>query len=191
MQDPKKRIRSNEKIRAAQIRLIGATGEQMGIVSAEEGLEKARELGLDLVEVSAEANPPVCRILDFGKHLYAISRKEKESRKKQKVIETKVIKMTSKIEEHDYQTKLRNAKRFLERGDKVKLTIFFRGREIIYSALGKRIIAKFTEDVSDIAEIERDDGLEGKMMNVFFMPLKSGSKRSVKTKDSETLNQRV
>jgi len=174
-QDTRK-VRANEQIRVPQIRLIGAKGEQIGIVPTKEGLRRAQEEGLDLVEVAAAVKPPVCRILDLGKYLYSLSKKAKESRKKQKVIDVKEIKMTSKIEEHDYQTKLRSARNFLARGDKVKLTMFFRGREITHAELGERIIKRFIGDVSEAGEIERNDGLEGNAIHIYFTPLPQGKK---------------
>lgn len=172
--------RANEQIRAAEIRLIGPNGEQIGLVTPQEGLEKAREAGLDLVEISGQVNPPVCKILDLGKHLYEQEKKERASRKKQKVVEVKEIKMSPKIEEHDYQTKLRNARRFLERGDKVKFRMFFRGREITHAERGKEVVKRFVEDLDDIAEIERDEGLQGNMIHVHFSPLKPSVKKAKK-----------
>lgn len=163
-----KGIRANERIRVQQIRLIGSQGEQVGIVSLKEGLDRAQAEGLDLVEVAPNVKPPVCRVLDLGKYLYALSKKEKEARKKQKVIDVKELKMTSKIEEHDYQTKLRNARKFIERGDKVKLTMFFRGREITHMDLGEKIIARFIHDVSDVGEVEKNDGLEGNAIHIYL-----------------------
>ena len=162
------KVKTNELIRAPQIRLIGAKGEQIGIVPVKEGLRRAEEANLDLVEVAPLAKPPVCRILDLGKYLYSLEKKEKEARKKQKVIDVKEVKMTSKIDEHDYQTKLRNARGFVQRGDRVKLTMIFRGREITHFSLGKRLIDKFCEDISDVAEIERNDGLEGNAFHIYF-----------------------
>ena len=163
-----KKVRANEQIRIPEIRLIGANGEQVGIVPTKEGLRMADEAGLDLVEVAPTVKPPVCRIMDLGKYLYSISKKEKESRKKQHVIAIKEIKVTSKIEEHDYQTKLRNARRFLDRGDKVKLTLFFRGREVTHSELGIRVVKRMIDDLSDVSDVEKNEGLEGKVMTVYF-----------------------
>ena len=171
------KVRANEQIRAPQIRLIGAKGEQIGIVPVKEGLRRADEAGLDLVEVAPLAKPPVCRILDIGKYLYSIEKKEKEARKKQKIILVKEIKLTSKIEEHDYQTKLRAARRFIEHGDKIKFTLYFRGREITHMDLGKKILERYREDLSDVAELERNDGLEGNAIHVYFIPKTSGSKK--------------
>ncbi len=150
--------------------MIGAKGEQLGIVAIKDALLKAQDAGLDLVEVASQAKPPVCRILDLGKYLYTLEKKEKEARKKQKVINVKEVKMTPKIEEHDYQTKLRNAGKFLERGDKVKLTLFFRGREITHADIGQRIIKRFIEDISDIGEVEKNEGLEGNAYHLYFIP---------------------
>lgn len=173
------KVRINEQIRSPQIRLIGAKGEQIGIVPAKDGVRRAEEAGLDLVEVAPLAKPPVCRILDFGKYLYSLEKKEKEARKKQKVIAVKEVKMTSKIEAHDYQTKLRNSRNFIERGDKVKLSMMFRGREITHVDLGKRIINRFIEDISDVAEVERNHGLEGNTYHVYFMPRQTAVKKPV------------
>ncbi len=129
-----------------------------------------------MVEISPTAKPPVCRIIDFGKYLYSIEKQEKEAKKKQHVINIKEVKMTSKIEEHDYQTKLRSAIGFLERGDKVKLSMMFRGREIMHAELGQRIIDRFVQDVSDVGEIEKNEGLEGKIISIMFSPKKQPKK---------------
>lgn len=174
-----KRIRANEQIRVPKIRLIGEEGEQIGIVPTAEGIRKAQEAGLDLVEVAPNGDPPVCRVLDLGKYIYTLSKKEKEARKKQRTISVKEIKMSPKIEEHDYQTKLRNARRFIDRGDKVKLTLFFRGREITHQERGEKIIQRFIEDVADTAEVERNDGLEGRAIQVYFNPLGGRPKKPV------------
>lgn len=181
-----RQIRINYRIRSPQIRLIGSAGEQIGVVTVDEGVKRAQEEGLDLVEISPTASPPVCRILDFGKYLYSINKKEKESRKKQKVINVKEVKMSSKIEEHDYQTKLRHAHRFLERGDKVKLTMFFRGREITHIDIGQRIINRFIEDLTDVAEIERNEGLDGRTIQVYLAPASGAKKQPTKAEEGES-----
>ncbi len=182
MASDNKKIRANEQIRVPQIRLIGAAGEQIGIVPTKEGLRRAQESGLDLVEVAPNVRPPVCRILDLGKYLYSISKKEKEAKKNQKVIDVKEVKMTSKIDDHDYQTKLRNSRKFIERGDRVKLTMFFRGREITHMDIGEKILKRFEEDISDIAEMERNDGLEGNAIHRYFIAKQlTGKKPAVKT----------
>ncbi len=181
------KIRINEGIRVPQIRLIGAKGEQIGIVDAREGVRLAREEGLDLVEVAPLAKPPVCRILDFGKFLYALSKKEKEARRKHKTIEIKEIKLTSKIDEHDYQTKLGHAQKFLEKGNKIKLTLFFRGREITHMDLGEKLIQRFTGDLVEWGSVERNDGLEGKAIHLYIAP--KTNKKGGPLKSAETKNQ--
>lgn len=168
----------NERIRVPQIRLIGSDGKQIGIVSVAEGVARARQEGLDLVEISPAAKPPVCRILDVGKYLYTLEKEEKQARKKHHVIHIKEIKITSKIREHDYQTKLRSAVKFLTRGDKVKLTMFFRGREITHIELGQQILNRFVQDLTDIAMIEKNTGLEGKAIVILLT-----QKPSVKKKE--------
>jgi len=173
------KVRANERIRAAQIRLIGAAGEQFGILTPQEGLLKAQEAGLDLVEVAGTTVPPVCRIMDLGKYLYTLGKKEKESRKKQKTIDIKEVKMTTKIGENDYQTKLRNARRFIEQGDKVKLVVFFRGREIVYVDKGRKLVARFVQDLADIAMVERNDGLEGKAIMLYLGRIAPVKKKEV------------
>lgn len=145
----------------------------------EEGLRRAREAGLDLVEVAPDAKPPVCRVMNFGKYLYGLNKKEKEAKKKQKVIEVKEIKLTSKIGEHDYQTKLRSAIRFLSRGDKVKVRMFFRGREVTHADLGVKIIERFLTDLEDYGMVEKRTGLLGNNFLVLIAPkpTKSTSKK--------------
>ena len=157
--------------------MIGSDGKQIGIVSPQEGITRAREEGLDLVEISPTAKPPVCRILDFGKYLYTLEKEEKQARKKQHVVQIKEIKVTSKIKEHDYQTKLRSAVKFLERGDKVKLTMYFRGREMAHIDLGKKILDRYAQDLADIGEVEKDSGLEGRMIVVLFNPKPNTKKK--------------
>lgn len=123
-----------------------------------------------MVEISSTAKPPVCRILDFGKYVYTLEKEEKQARKKQHVVQIKEIKVTSKIKEHDYQTKLRSGIKFLERGDKVKLTMYFRGREMAHIDLGKRILERYGQDLADLADVEKDSGLEGRMIVVLLTP---------------------
>lgn len=171
------KVRANEYIRVPQIRLIGPNGEQIGIVPTKDGLKRAQDEGLDLVEVAAAAKPPVCRILDLSKYLYTLEKKEKEARKKQKIMDVKEVKMTSKIEEHDYQTKLRNGRNFIEHGDKIKLTLFFRGREITHADRGEKVVARFVEDMSDIAEVEKNDGLEGNAIHLYLIPKSAAVKK--------------
>lgn len=184
MSNAASKIRTNAMIRVPKVRLIGPEGEQLGIFGSREALEKAREYDLDLVEVAGNTSPPVCKILDLGKYLYAINKKEKEARKNQKVFDVKEIKMTPKIDGHDYDTKVRNARRFLERGDKVKFTIFFRGSEIVYQDRAAALIEKFKLDLADVAELERNDGLEGKQIHMYFQPSRSKPKKSAEAEGS-------
>lgn len=164
----KMRIRANHQIRVPEVRLIGADGSQLGVLPTKDAIQQAEDAGLDLVEVAPNVRPPVCRLMDLGKYVYSLSKKEKEARKKQKVISVKEIKMTPKIEDHDYQTKLRNSRKFLDRGDKVKLTLYFRGREITHKELGERIVNKFIQDISDVGDVERNEGLEGNAFILIF-----------------------
>lgn len=162
--------RVNEEIKVPSIRLVDADGEMVGVVSLLEGLAMAEEVGLDLVEVSPAAEPPVCKILDYGKFKYAEQKKKNEARKKQKVIEIKELKMRPGIEEHDYQTKMRSMFRFLDEGDKVKITIRFRGREMAHQDLGVRVLDRIQQDVGDIAKIEQTPRTEGRMMTMVIAP---------------------
>ena len=143
------------------------------------------------MEISPTAKPPVCRITDFGKYLYTLEKEEKQARKKQHIAHIKEIKVTSKIWENDYQTKLRSAVNFLERGDKVKLSMFFRGREVMHLDLGRRVLDRFVEDLSDVAEVEKSSGLENRMIVILFTP-KPNIKKKVKIvseNDAKTQNQ--
>lgn len=150
--------------------MIGAEGEQIGIISLEEALKMAREKNLDLVNVAPQAKPPVCRIMDFGKYKYEQSKRDKEARKKQRSIAVKEVKMRPNIETHDFQVKVRNGKRFLEDGDKVKVTIVFRGREITHSELGQKLCLKFAQELEDISIVERKPRLEGRNMIMILAP---------------------
>jgi len=144
--------------------LIDPEGKQLGIVSTAEALKRAEEFGLDLVEVAPHANPPVCRIMDFGKYKYEKSKKEKEGRKRQHVITVKEIRMRPKTEDHDLETKLRQARKFLEQKNKVKFTVIFRGRELIYQDMGRQILEKVVDHLSDIAQPEGNIKMEGRRM---------------------------
>ncbi|OEF95610.1 translation initiation factor IF-3 [Desulfuribacillus alkaliarsenatis] len=160
----------NEGIKAREVRLIDVEGEQLGIIPIREALQKAVERNLDLVNVAPTANPPVCRIMDYGKFRYEQAKKEKEARKNQKVISVKEIRLSTNIEENDFQTKLRNARKFLEKGDKVKASIRFRGRQIAHSGLGKDVLMKLYENVKDIATMERTPKMEGRSMLMILTP---------------------
>ncbi|NLY75082.1 MAG: translation initiation factor IF-3 [Firmicutes bacterium] len=157
-------LRINEAIRAKEIRVVSGDGEQLGIMSVKEAIKLAQEKDLDLVEVAPTAKPPVCRIMDYGKYRYEQSKREREARKKQKVIEIKEVRMTPKIESHDFQVKVRATLKFLNDGDKVKAIIRFRGREIVHADLGKALLMQLFESVKDHAIIEREPKIEGKNM---------------------------
>ncbi len=162
--------RVNEQIEAEKIRVVDADGEMVGVISKEEGIEIAYEAGLDLVEVSPNADPPVCKVLDYGKFKYEAQKKANEARKKQKVIDVKEIKMRPGIDEHDYQVKMRSVKRFLGDGDKVKMTIRFRGREMAHQELGMKVLDRVREDVDELAKVEQFPKSEGRLMTMVIAP---------------------
>ncbi len=170
-------MRINERIRVPEVRVIGSENEQLGIMPTREALARAREEGLDLVEVAANAAPPVARIMDYGKFKYEQSKKAKETRRKAKQIEVKEVKMRPKIDEHDYDFKTRNAKKFLREGDKVKMTIMFRGREMAHTEFGIRILEKVAADVADSAVVERPPKIEGRNMTMILSPKPEGKER--------------
>ena len=142
----------------------------VGVVSKEEGLEIAFDAGLDLVEISPNADPPVCKVLDYGKYKYEAQKKANEARKKQKVIEVKEIKMRPGIDEHDYQVKMRSVQRFIGDGDKVKMTIRFRGREMAHQELGKKVLDRVRDDVDEVAKVEQFPKSEGRLMTMVIAP---------------------
>ncbi|MCK4249012.1 MAG: translation initiation factor IF-3 [Candidatus Omnitrophica bacterium] len=160
----------NEGIRISQIRLIGEEGQQLGVVAPQDGIKLAKEAGLDLVEVAPEAKPPVCRIMDYTKYRYDQARKSREARKKQRVVHLKEIRIKPNIEEHDYQVKLRHAREFLEKKDKVKVVLRFRGREITHKELGSRLLERLIEDVKDMAETEKPPVSEGRSVTMVLVP---------------------
>ncbi|MAY68165.1 MAG: translation initiation factor IF-3 [Rhodospirillaceae bacterium] len=162
--------RINEDIDVAQVRLVDADGEMVGVVSTKEAIEMAAEVGLDLVEVSPNADPPVCKILDYGKFKYEAQKKANEARKKQKVIEVKEIKMRPGIDEHDYQTKMKAVRKFLDNGDKVKMTIRFRGREMAHQDLGMKVLDRVRVEVDEQAKVEQFPRTEGRLMTMVIAP---------------------
>ncbi len=159
----------NEQIRDKEVRLIGENGEQLGIVSGKDAFMKAQEAGLDLVKVAPTAKPPVCRIVDYGKYRYEMLRKEKEAKKKQKVTEVKEIRLTPNIDSNDMVTKANSAKKFLEKGDKVKITLRFRGREMAHVGYSKKILDDFYALVEDVASLDKPTKMEGRNMTMFLM----------------------
>ncbi|HIY60141.1 MAG TPA: translation initiation factor IF-3 [Candidatus Eisenbergiella pullistercoris] len=158
----------NEQIRDREVRLIGADGAQMGIMSARDALKIAEEAGLDLVKIAPTAKPPVCKIVDYGKYRYELSRKEKEAKKKQRTIEIKEIRMSPNIDTNDLNTKVSAARKFLTKGNKVKVTLRFRGREMAHMQTTKHILDDFAKMLSDIAVVEKAPKVEGRTMTMFL-----------------------
>jgi translation initiation factor IF-3 len=162
--------RVNTEIDARSIRLIDADGEMVGVVSLREGLDMAAEVGLDLVEVSPNADPPVCKILDFGKFKYEAQKKKNEARKKQKVIEVKEVKLRPNIDDNDYDVKMRAMRKFITEGDKVKITLRFRGREMAHQHLGMAVLDRVREQLDDLAKVESMPRMEGRQMVMIVAP---------------------
>ncbi len=162
--------RVNDQIEAPEVRVVDADGEMVGVLPVAEGIEMADEVGLDLVEVSPNAEPPVCKILDYGKYKYEEQKKANEARKKQKTIDVKEIKMRPGIDEHDYQVKMRSVRRFLDGGDKVKMTIRFRGREMAHQELGMKVLDRVREEVDELAKVEQFPKTEGRLMTMVIAP---------------------
>ena len=173
----KRFIRINERIRAREIRVIDDEGQQIGILPPFEALKKAREKNLDLVEISPTANPPVCRIMDYGKFLYQQEKKEREAKKHQKTITVKEVKFRINVDEHDYQTKKNHVLRFLDEGDKVKATIFFRGREMTRTGLGREILERLIKDVDQKGIVEFRPRQEGNTLHAILAPKKTEKER--------------
>ncbi|MBM3486585.1 MAG: translation initiation factor IF-3 [Alphaproteobacteria bacterium] len=172
MQEPpsKDDRRINEAISARRVRLVDADGTMIGVVAIDEALDKAADRGLDLVEIAPEADPPVCKILDFGKFKYEVQKKKNEARKKQKVIEVKEIKLRPNIDENDYLVKMRSVKKFIGEGDKVKVTLRFRGREMAHQEIGAKVLDRVREDTDEIAKVEQFPRLEGRQMVMVIAP---------------------
>lgn len=160
----------NEGIRAREVRLIGPTGDQLGIKSRNEALEMATNLNLDLVMVAPTAKPPVCRIMDYGKFRFEQQKKEREARKNQTVISLKEIRLSPTIEEHDFNTKLRNAIKFLEKGDKVKASIRFKGRAITHKEIGQRVLDRFSQACAEVSTVESAPKMDGRSMFLVLAP---------------------
>lgn len=162
--------RRNEDITAKEVRLVDAEGEMVGVVSLDEALRMAEEFGLDLVEVSPNASPPVCKVLDYGKYKYEQQKKANEARKKQKTADLKEVKMSPRIEKNDYEVKMRNARRFLEDGNKVKITMRFRGREMAHQDIGRDLYDKMKEELAEISSVELQPKFEGRQMIMILGP---------------------
>ena len=158
----------NEQIRDREVRLIGENGEQLGIMSAREAYEKAKAAELDLVKIAPTAKPPVCKIIDYGKYRYELARKEKEARRKQKTVEVKEVRLSPNIDTNDLNTKMNNARKFLTKGNKVKVTLRFRGREMAHMSKTKYILDDFAEKLSDIATVDKPAKVEGRTLVLFL-----------------------
>ncbi len=164
-------VEMNEMITDSQVRLISENGEQMGMMSAEDAYQLALDKKMDLVKIAPQANPPVCKIMDYGKHRYAMQKKEKEAKKKQKTIQIKEVRLSLKIEKHDLDTKAKNALKFLSKGDKVKVSLRFKGREMGHTNLGYDVFDKFEECLQGVGKMETRPKMEGRQMIVFFVPI--------------------
>ena len=162
----------NERIRSKEIRLIGADGENVGVVTPQRAMILAQEAGLDLVEISPNATPPVCKIMDFGKYKYETQKRESEARKKQKIIEVKEVKFRPNTDIHDYEVKMRNVFKFLENGDKVKVTLRFRGREMAHQELGRDLLHRVADDTAEVGKVENMPKMEGRQMVMMIGPSK-------------------
>ncbi len=169
---PQDSVRRNEMIRAREVRVIGAEGEQLGILSRNEAISAAKEAGMDLVEVASNAEPPVCRIMDYGKFKYEQQKKKQEAKKKQSVVQIKEIKVRPKTDDHDYETKVRHIRRFIEAGDRCKVTVFFRGREIVHKDRGLSILERVVQDTQDIARVDQEPRAEGRTLQMLLVPKK-------------------
>ena len=163
-------MRVNREIRAPKVRLIGKDGSQVGVVSIKDAMMHAEQAGLDLVEISPNANPPVCKIIDYGKFRYQMTKKERESKKAQHQAKLKEIKVKPNIDEHDLMTKIKRAREFIEKGNKVRVTCMFRGREMAHPELGAKVTQRFVEDLGDIAQIEAPPKQMGRNLSLVLAP---------------------
>ena len=160
----------NEEIRDKEVRLISDSGEQLGVMSAQEALMKAEDQNLDLVKISPNAVPPVCKLMDYGKYRFEQTKREKEARKNQRVVEVKEIRMSPSIDVNDFNVKLRNAQKFLAEGNRCKITVRFRGREMAHTSIGQDLLMKFAEDCGETAVMDKSPKLEGRHMSIFLSP---------------------
>ena len=160
----------NEEIRDSEVRLIGSSGEQLGIMSAAQAQAIADERGLDLVKISPQANPPVCKLMDYGKFRFEQSKREKEARRNQHIVELKEVRMSPGIDVGDFNTKLKNIQKFLTEGNRVKVSVRFRGREMAHTEIGRDLLLRFAEQTRELANLEKDPKLEGRSMSIFLAP---------------------
>ena len=164
-------MQANEEIREKEVRVVSQDGEQLGIMSSAEAYEIAQKKGLDLVNIAPTAKPPVCKIMNLGKYKFELQKREKESKKNQKVINIKEIQLSPSIDTNDLNTKCRNAGKFLSKGDKVKVTVRFRGRELTHTEIGEVLLERFAEELKEIGQVERPAKLEGRNMTMFLVPI--------------------
>jgi len=169
----KQELMINEEIKDKEVRLIGADGAQLGVVSNKDAQTMADEQNLDLVKIAPQAKPPVCRIMDYGKYRFELAKREKEQKKNQKVIDVKEVRLSPNIDEHDFQTKVNQGIKFLKAGDKVKVSVRFRGREITHSASGKELLLRVKDAMAEVGVVEKDIKLEGRSMAMFVSPKKA------------------
>ncbi|GFH63227.1 MAG: translation initiation factor IF-3 [Candidatus Desulfovibrio kirbyi] len=169
---PQDSVRRNELIRARELRVIGADGEQLGILQRADAIAMAKEAGLDLVEVASTTEPPVCRIMDYGKFKYEQQKKKQEAKRRQTVVQIKEIKVRPKTDDHDYETKMRHVRRFLEEGDRCKVSVFFRGREIVHKDRGLSILERVVQDLADVGKVEQEPHAEGRTLQMLLVPKK-------------------
>ncbi|MBQ7705375.1 MAG: translation initiation factor IF-3 [Selenomonadaceae bacterium] len=178
-------MRINDEIRIREVRVTDENGEQLGIMQTRDALKLAEDKHLDLVEVAPKARPPVCKIMDFGKYRYEQQKRDKEARKKQKVVTVKEVKLRPNIEQHDFDVKLKNAQRFIEEGNKVKVTIMFRGRELSHPEIGSTILDKMAKALGETVSVERAAKLEGKNMTMILSPKAQKNKKTTPTKGGD------
>ncbi|MFQ6008019.1 MAG: translation initiation factor IF-3 [Candidatus Zixiibacteriota bacterium] len=177
-----KDLRVNSQIRISPVRLIGPSGEQIGILPIKEALERAKNMGLDLVEVAPNSRPPVCRILDYGKFRYELSKKDRAAKKKQHTFQMKEMRYRPKIDDHDFQFKTRHVRAFLESGSKVKVFVMFRGREMAYTEFGQELLDRVAQELSDISNVEASPKLDGRKMTMVLTPKPEIVKKAKKMK---------
>lgn len=177
-------MRINQQIRAPKVRVISQTGEMIGVMTPREALTKAQEQGLDLVEIAATANPPVCKIIDYGKFRYDQTKREKESKKAQHQVKVKEVKFKPNISVHDFETKLRHAKEFLDKGNKVKITCMFRGREMAHPEVGEKVIERMLEELDEISQVESPPKRFGRMVTTVIAPASKKKKKEASPKPS-------
>ena len=163
--------KANERIKALDVQVIGSEGNNLGIMQLKQAIQQARDEGLDLIEISPNANPPVCKIMDMGKYKYDLQKKANQAKKKQKVVSLKEIKLRPGTEIHDYNFKIKNAKKFITKGDKVKFTVKFKGREMQHVDLGKNLMKRIIEDIKDIGKVETQPKFEGRQMIMIIQPI--------------------